>query len=242
MAWALQKEVAKAQFGPLQGEEIMNRSVSFALAAVSVVSLVASSAAAEPAAGVRDVDAPEKQPAAFQLSLWSSAQIVDRNRAIHGFKLNLPYGENRDMDGFDFGIASNTKGHMNGLQLGLGGYIDGKVQGVQHNFFVSMANGPVTGWQTAVYASAGGDLRGAQTGFVNYAWSGLDGVQFGAVNIARGSARGAAVGVVNYARRTEGVQIGLVNVTGELRGIQIGVANVAPNGLLPVMPIMNAAL
>src|SRR5689334_17523952 len=116
MARALQKGLATAQSGPLQGEEIMNRSVSLALAAVSVVSLVASYAAAEPAAGVRDIDAPEKQPAAFQLSLWSSAQIVDRDRAIQGFKLNLPYGENRDMDGFDFGVASYTKGHLNGLQ------------------------------------------------------------------------------------------------------------------------------
>lgn len=218
---------------------------------------------------VRDSE-PSQSPASFQVSLWDSVQVADSARSVHGFKLNLPYGKNQDMVGFDFGIASNTQRNLRGVQLGFGGYVAGKVEGVQLNYVLSIARGDLYGWQDGLYASVG-SLTGAQTGFVNHAARSVEGLQIGAVNVARGRAqgaeisavnvmgstngaqiglvnvterfnRGASFGVVNYAPKAEGLQLGLVNVTENLHGIQIGAINVAKNGVLPVLPIMNAAL
>ncbi|WP_424244975.1 hypothetical protein Dip510_000083 [Elusimicrobium posterum] len=52
---------------------------------------------------------------------------------------------------------------------------------------------------------------------------------------------GLQVGLVNYADKFSGVQIGIINSTKQLTGVQIGLWNMAYNGILPYMPIFNAA-
>jgi hypothetical protein len=68
-------------------------------------------------------------------------------------------------------------------------------------------------------------VTGAQIGAWNYA-SEIHGVQISAGNAAT-TVRGLQIGVFNYAKN--------------LHGIQIGAINIAANGVVPFMPVLNAA-
>lgn len=203
------------------------------LAAATALVLPRAAAAQGPDAGAR--------PAAFQLSLWESVQIVDRDRSVHGLRLALPYGRNRDLHGADLGIVARLDGDLVGAQLSVAGIVDGSVKGVQYNWLLSTAGGRVQGLQWSGVNMAG-SYEGAQLGLLNYVESASVGARLGVANIALAEVRGAELGVVNYAARVEGVQLGFVNVTEHLHGVQIGLVNVAPNGFLPVFVIFNAAL
>lgn len=181
------------------------------------------------------------EPAAIQLSLWESVQIVDRERSVHGFRLVLPYGRNRDLEGADLGIVARLDGNLVGAQLSVAGIIDGNVKGVQYNWLLSTAGGRVQGLQWSGVNMAG-SYEGAQLGLLNYVESPSVGGRFAVANIALSEIHGADIGAVNYAARVDGVQIGLVNVAEHLHGVQIGLVNVAPNGFLPVFVLFNAAL
>jgi hypothetical protein len=186
-------------------------------------------------------DAPEHDPAAFQISLWDSVQAVDRARSIHGLRLTLPYGRNWDVHGVDVGIVNHVDNDLEGVQWSVAGFVEGDMKGLQYNWLVSSVDGEAQGAQFGVVNSVGA-LEGAQFGAVNYARDGATGAGFGLVNAYEGASVGAQLGVVNYASRIEGVQFGLVNVTDHLHGVQIGLVNVARNGFLPVFVIFNAAL
>lgn len=243
---------------------------AFTASTLSGVALAQSTPPVEAPASLEDAATFGGEPAGFQFSLWDSAQLVDEHRPVHGVRINLPYGSNAAIHGFDFGIASRTARELRGLQFGLGGYVGGAVEGVQYNYVLSIAKGNVAGWQNGVYAQAG-SLQGVQTGIFNYALGSVEGVQAGVVNLAPGDVQGAelslvnvmgsadgfqlalvnvsqdynggfALGVVNYASRVDGLQFGVVNVTDDLHGVQIGLANIAANGVLPFMPVVNAAL
>jgi hypothetical protein len=179
--------------------------------------------------------------APFQFSFWDSAQVIDRERSIHGVRLTLPYGSNRDIHGLDVGIANHTSGDVHGLQLSLGGYVEGELKGLQYNWLLAIAKKDVAGAQTAFYTSAG-TLRGAQLGLVNRVVREAVGARLALVNVSETSTFGAEVGLVNYSRSMKGLQLGVVNVTDGLHGVQIGLVNVAKNGFLPVFVIVNAAL
>jgi hypothetical protein len=207
---------------------------------VALVSLPFAAAAADTTTPVSDASEAHS-PAAFQLSLWDSAQIIDRNRSIHGLRLTLPYGRNWDVHGVDIGIVNRTNHDLEGAQFSVAGFVDGQMKGLQYNWLVSSVGGEAQGAQFGVVNSAG-SLQGAQFGAVNYAREGATGAGFGFVNVYEGSSVGAELGFVNYAKRIEGVQFGVVNVTDHLHGVQIGLVNVARNGFLPVFVILNAAL
>jgi hypothetical protein len=68
----------------------------------------------------------------------------------------------------------------------------------------------------------------------------VDGAQIGTWNQAQ-ILRGAQVGIVNIASRASGLQLGAFNYAGHLDGIQVGAINVAVNGVVPFMPVVNAA-
>ena len=55
----------------------------------------------------------------FQLSLAHPAQIVKKEVAISGVRLNIFYGINQEVNGIDFGIANKTLGNQSGMQYGL---------------------------------------------------------------------------------------------------------------------------
>jgi hypothetical protein len=191
-------------------------------------------------AHAQKTDAPASA-APFQVSFWDSAQVIDRERSIHGVRLTLPYGSNRDIHGLDVGIANHTSGDVHGLQLSLGGYVEGELKGLQYNWLLAIAKEDVSGAQTAFYTSAG-TLRGAQLGLVNRVVREAVGARLALVNVSETSTFGAEVGLVNYARSIKGLQLGVVNVTDGLHGVQLGLVNVAKNGFLPVFVIVNAAL
>jgi len=68
----------------------------------------------------------------------------------------------------------------------------------------------------------------------------VDGAQVGTWNYAT-LVHGAQVGAVNIGGTIHGVQVGAINYASHLRGIQIGAINIAANGVVPFMPVMNAA-
>jgi len=204
------------------------------LAAATVLALSRAAVAAPP---------PDTSgaPAAFQLSLWESVQIVDRERSVHGLRLVLPYGRNRDLHGVDLGLVGRLDGDLEGFQLNVAGIVDGSVKGFQANWLLSTAGGRVQGLQWSGVNMAG-SFEGAQLGLLNYVESSSVGGRFAIANIALAELRGADIGAVNYAARVEGVQIGFVNIAEHLHGVQIGLINVALNGFLPVFVLFNAAL
>jgi hypothetical protein len=210
-----------------------------AMAAI-LISLPVAAAAQDTTTELSDASEP-RDPAAFQLSLWDSVQVVDRTRSIHGLRLTLPYGRNWDVQGVDIGIVNRIEHDFEGAQFSVAGLVDGDMKGLQYNWLVSSVGGEAEGAQFAVVNTVGA-LHGAQCGAVNYARDGARGAGFGIVNVYGGQSVGAELGLVNYARRIEGVQFGLVNVTEHLHGVQIGLVNVARNGVLPVFVIFNAAL
>jgi hypothetical protein len=68
----------------------------------------------------------------------------------------------------------------------------------------------------------------------------VDGAQVGAWNLTS-VIHGAQVGAFNIGTTVHGVQIGAFNYATHLRGFQIGAINIAANGVVPFMPVMNAA-
>jgi hypothetical protein len=211
--------------------------VAAALLSLPIVTLPAAAEDAPP----RVTDAPERDPALFQLSLWDSVQLVDPTRTVRGLRLTLPYGRNWDMQGLDIGIVTQTDHDFEGAQFSFVGLVGGDMKGLQYNWLLSSVGAEATGAQLGVVNSAG-VLEGAQFGAVNYAREGATGASFGVVNFYDGPSVGAELGLVNYATAIEGVQFGLVNVTEHLHGVQIGLVNVARNGFLPVFVLFNAAL
>jgi len=208
--------------------------------AAALVSLPLAAAAEDNTSSVSDAE-ELRDPAAFQLSLWDSVQIIDRTRPIHGLRLALPYGRNWDVTGVDIGIVNRTDHDLTGAQFAFVGLVDGQMQGLQYNWLLSSVGGRAQGAQFGVVNTAGA-LEGAQFGAVNYARDGALGASFGIVNVAEGPSEGLELGFVNYASRFEGVQFGIVNVTEHLHGVQVGLVNVARNGFVPVFVIFNAAL
>ena len=182
-----------------------------------------------------------QEPAAFQLSLWDSVQIVDRRRPIHGLRLALPYGRNRELHGADIGIVGRIDGDLEGAQFSVAGLVDGDLTGLQYNWLLSTVGGHLRGAQLGAVNTAG-SLEGAQLGLVNHTRDGALGASLALVNISEGHTMGAEIGLVNYAGSVEGLQLGFVNVTEHLHGVQVGLVNVARNGFLPVFIIVNAAL
>jgi hypothetical protein len=213
---------------------------SYAAALAAALVSVPIAAAAQDATAAMG-DAPERDPAAFQISLWDSVQAVDRERSIHGLRLALPYGRNWDVHGLDIGIVNRVDHDLEGVQWSVAGFVGGDLHGLQYNWLMSSVEGEAEGVQFGVVNSVDA-LEGAQLGAVNYARDGATGAGFGIVNAYEGASVGAQLGLVNYASRIEGVQFGLVNVTDHLHGVQIGLVNVARNGFLPVFVIFNAAL
>lgn len=179
--------------------------------------------------------------APFQVSVWDSVQVVDRERSIHGFRLTLPYGKNRDIRGFDLGIANLASGDLIGVQFSAGGYVEGRLRGLQYDWLLAIVEKDAAGAQFGVYTSAGA-LQGVQLGLVNHVAGESEGARLSLVNVAEKSSIGAELGIINYAPRMEGLQLGIVNVTDHLNGVQVGLVNVAKNGFLPVFVVVNAAL
>lgn len=194
------------------------------------------------AAQAEERDAGEAGEAAvFQLSFWDSAQVVDSNRSVHGFRLTLPYGRNRDLVGLDLGIVPRLDGDLWGAQFGIVGLVDGEFAGLQNNWAFGWVGGRVRGVQSNL-VNVAGSVWGVQGGAVNYATVDAVGARAAFVNVSGVRTVGAELGLVNYAPQVEGVQIGLVNVTEHLKGVQVGLVNVASNGFLPVFVLVNAAL
>lgn len=153
--------------------------------------------------------AAQKTTHPIQLSLFEPIQIVDRDEAVGGFRLNLIYGRNTSVVGLDIGLVNyNTAGHSKGVQFGVVGVIREDFSGFQNNL-VNIVGRRFTGLQSGIFNSA---ERG-------------EGVQYGIVNRAS-YVNGVQIGLVNYASRMKGLQIGLINI-------------IAHGGVFPVLPIVN---
>jgi hypothetical protein len=185
-------------------------------------------------------DTASEGSAPFAVSL-GALQTAPKNTNVHGFRLNLGYGNNAEVYGFDLGLVNRTNQELRGFSLGLGNYVDGSTRGAQYGLVLSMTRGQMIGLQEGVYTFSN-QLMGVQAGVVNHVGESAHGARLGAVNVSEGLSHGADFGIVNYARRARGLQLGIVNVTPELQGVQIGVVNVAKNGFLPFCPVINAAL
>jgi hypothetical protein len=197
-------------------------------------------------------------PAAAPVAFRGAAQVGVIDLVDGGFSGGLQVGAVAGVDGPFRGIAQIgllAAGFRDGAALmQVGGLftLAEDITGVELAGCLAMSK-TVRGIQVgACGAMVFGSLEGLQIGAVNMAFTPgkrhgppepdarVDGAQIGPWNYAQ-RLRGAQVGVFNVASTASGVQLGAVNYAGHLDGIQIGVINVAPNGVVPFMPIANAA-
>ncbi|MBZ0268714.1 hypothetical protein K8I85_11200 [bacterium] len=148
---------------------------------------------------------------AFNVALFSPAQIFPPTDDVRGLRLNLLYGRNVNVSGVELGAVA--------------GYVTGDFRGLQWQP-VNLVDGDFTGWQTGwLFSQTRGDFLGLQSSAVNFAGGHTEGLQLGVVNVTD-SMSGLQLGLVNIAERTDGLQIGLVNV-------------IKSKESLPVLPIVN---
>lgn len=173
---------------------------------------------------------------------------------VTGVRLDLLYGKTQQVKGLDLPLfALSDTNDFTGLQLGLGlgaGRVRNHFKGIAVTLFnwhegqdvggnLGFVNytRSVSGVNLGGIANVTGDVYGLNVaGLVNYT-GGVRGLNFAPVNVSRGKAL-ASIGFVNYADSAT-FQLGFFNATQHLDGIQIGLGNYAPNGILPVMPLVN---
>lgn len=179
---------------------------------------------------------------------------LPNSESVSGVRLSFLYGQTNRVHGLDLPLfALSDTDEFVGLQMGLGlgaGRVRQSFKGVAMSTFnwhqgsdvgvnlaaVNLAH-DVKGVNLAGLVNVTNDVHGVNlAGLVNYT-GGVRGLNLAPVNIANGNAM-ASVGVINYAD-TATFQLGLINATQHLEGIQIGLGNYAPNGILPVMPLVN---
>lgn len=173
---------------------------------------------------------------------------------VEGVRLDLLYGQTQQVTGLDLPLfALSDTNDFSGLQLGLGlgaGRVRNSFKGVAVTLFnwhegrdvggnlgLVNYNQHLQGVNLAGVANVTGDVYGINAAsFVNVTGD-VRGLNLAAVNVSRGNAL-ASVAFINYAERAT-FQLGFFNATQHLDGIQIGLGNYAPNGILPVMPLVN---
>ena len=89
--------------------------------------------------------AQETRP--INAALIDPAQIFPSRMAIHGFRLNVIYGNNVELQGLDVGIANWITGNTTGVQWGL----------------INRTGGDFKGWQGGPVSTVGGKMTGLQT-------------------------------------------------------------------------------
>ena len=185
----------------------------------------------------------------FQLALFNPVQIVHQDLSVHGFRLDILYGENKDMVGFDIGIVNKTNGIQRGAQLGIVSITEGEFNGFRANI-VNIGNGPMNGYASGtVNVIAGGN--GWINGYVNVIGDNYTGLLSGMVNLQQAKQfKGAMIGLVNVIeppkeevkdgkkKKRKGTQIGLVNVTESMKGVQIGLVNINKNARIKFCPFI----
>jgi len=159
------------------------------------------------------------------ISLVTPIQTVSSDSDVHGFRLNLLYGQNRQVNGLDLGAVNVTTRGLMGLQVGGLNWAQGQMSGVQIG-----GDNVLQG-----IAKPGNTTDAGCVGEGN-------GVQLGAVNVvADARLNGIQVGIINVADSMRGIQLGMVNVATQMRGVQIGLLNLIPSGPCVFMPIINAS-
>lgn len=116
--------------------------------------------------------------APFQLSLAGKAQIIPKDKAICGLRLNLPMGDNVQVSGLDLGFISKS-GSASALQVNLLNMVEKDFTGIGVGLF-NTANS-VSGLQVGLFNTAD-DASGLQVGLFNRTVS-MQGMQIGVINI-----------------------------------------------------------
>jgi hypothetical protein len=181
----------------------------------------------------------------LQLGVWSSAQIIPKEKAVCGLRFNPLYVDNERMQGLDIGVVNGADslqgievGVLNwaprsrekkswGLQIGLLGNDGSK------DLFAKMPDAAFTGVQIAGILNFS-DISGIQIALLNSAHS-VNGVQIGLWlfppipgNFAEDEVKGVQLSLTgNLTDLLYGVQVGLINGGGDIYGFQAGALNFA---------------
>jgi hypothetical protein len=161
----------------------------------------------------------------FQLSLVTPVQLVPKEGAVCGVRLDLLWGENSTVWGLDAGLM-NRAGELRGIEAGV---IANRLKGLEEtpstqSWGVQMAalvnsniKAPFAGFQIAGLANDHDEasFTGLQVaGLVND----NDKSSFGGIQVALLSNQ-------NYQSEVTGIQVALFNQAQKLNGFQIGLAN-----------------
>lgn len=181
----------------------------------------------------------------FQVSIYPPVQLVDEQKNITGFRLNLGYAKNADVSGIDLGLGVNSYKNFMGIQIGgianaVSANYSATVKGVQ---IAGLTNNldddaAVKGMQIAGFGNHASYLSGIQIAiFGNLVRQDATGIQFGLINMVGGSKGGELNGIQigalnNFAWNAgvsegdvSGIQIGIVNYAHNVTGLQIGLIN-----------------
>ena len=184
----------------------------------------------------------------IQIALFNPVQVVNQDLSVHGFRLDILYGENQDMVGFDVGIVNKTNGIQRGAQVGIVSITEGEFNGFRANF-VNIGGGQMNGYANGTVNVIGGG-NGWINGYVNILEDNYTGLLTGIVNVQSAKQfKGAMLGLVNVVeshkevkngkkRKRKGTQIGLVNITESMKGVQIGLVNINKNARVKFCPFI----
>jgi hypothetical protein len=180
----------------------------------------------------------------LQLGVWPSAQVVPKEKAVCGIRLNPLYVDNERMQGIDIGVV-NRANSIQGLQVGVinwapryreinsWGLQIGLLENAGEQYLVDkFPNAAFTGIQIAGFANVS-DITGVQVSLINFARK-VNGVQIGLwffpvpCNFAKDEVRGLQLSLTgNGTASLYGAQLGLINLAGDVYGFQGGALNFA---------------
>lgn len=187
----------------------------------------------------------------IQIGLWSSAQLIPKENAICGVRLDLLWGENTSVTGIDAGLV-NVAESLKGIEIGGINWLSGherkeswgiQIAGINYAgnssftgaqiglFNAGSSRDSVTGIQAAALNLNDGDINGVQLGLGSHGTN-VNGLQIGFLNEGE-NVNGLQAFFINNAENLNGLQIGFLNnslgkpVRGTIHGVQIGFGNYA---------------
>ncbi len=182
----------------------------------------------------------------IQISVWPSVQLVSKENAICGARLDLLWGENTSVRGIDVGLA-NVTGSLKGIEIGGFNWLAGDAKedswGIQIAGINYVSNSSFSGIQIGFQnqGSSKTSLAGIQAALINFDFGEgeINGIQLGVAN-GWSNINGLQIGFWNEAKDVNGLQIGLFfpNLSkGNVNGLQIGLFLNGSSGMVHGMQI-----
>ncbi|HUJ10510.1 MAG TPA: hypothetical protein VL171_10845 [Verrucomicrobiae bacterium] len=132
----------------------------------------------------------------IQLALAPDVQLVNEDKSIQGFRLNI-YGRNYNVTGVDIGLIHETKADFRGVSFGLVSIVHGTGRGLQFSGLYSEGTTSMSGLQVGM-VNRSNSMHGLQIGLANFA-DDMTGIQIGLWNEIKNKPQWNVIPIINAA-------------------------------------------